>query len=791
VCILCWRRLVVTRDWKREGAFITTVPNDHNRKYHADTDGSKRSQHRLDTFTVRKTAAMLVAGSNSAGAPPPPSSAAMAAFYVSPGDKALASAARLYIYGTGHMSKETFNDPEFRGMNQAFYVAGGGRGKAPVLTTKGLKRWLDTEYDVFKTFARCSFNRVFEYAMGNPPGQGIHDCTTLDNKEKCMAVGWEFIPEDISRNIVLCLGLRRIDGGDDATAVAMLNEAFEEVFGRPYTDCSNQTVSDVAALGAARLMGQDRNPCNMHQTDKISRSATGDLDRSKMGVKVNPFPEGVKVMNRFHAAAVHFSFSTRFKQLQAFGPVVSGGLTRARPQVDLNTTRVAARQSLVRSMVRLYKGLVLYAAAYKPLWKLEEEDWVTGCEFLAVYDIAGKVSTLVQTEKQFTAALIVPLTEGMIEAYRGDVFKVVDYKSVTASPVLPLLDKELASFSAVGQEAVMRAQLEAERRFCGNATEHLTGAPVELTRRDKLSMLLDLRTVNCDHIAGRDGLRRESKALLKESFLVYSFRAHKFMEDKKSAEAAKEAAGKKSAIKAVAKALGKKRIAPVAGAAASDTPAAVTSRWTDDEDDGGDDDANDEDDDARAKEAAAAAAAVTAELTVRFEGEFERVFSNWRRLGESINWLELSDTLDLGLKAPKNGVKHGIMELWYVDMGKVMTHLCLVPDPDRKLYGFLPKMATTSQGSIGALPASSYAERVNSVGNQILTKGNSLLSPDEINKVVVLRMNREYMKYMRQKHPEASLQHFNMTVLKPGDNVETGSGEEEEVEEEELAAAGV
>ena len=129
------------------------------------------------------------------------------------------------------------------------------------------------------------------------------------------------------------------------------------------------------------------------------------------------------------------------------------------------------------------------------------------------------------------------------------------------------------------------------------------------------------------------------------------------------------------------------------------------------------------------------------------------VFKNYRKLGESIDWAAASITLDLGLKAPLNGVKHGIMELLYVDMGKVMKHFCIGPDVDRKLYGYLPKMATTSQGSIGALPASSFSERVNSVGNQVLTKGSTLLGPDEINKVVVLRMNRAFMKYMRRSHP--------------------------------------
>ena len=148
MCTNCWRRLVVTRDWKRGGAFLTTVPNAHNRKFHADTEGGKVSQDRLDASGDRKIAAVLFAGrssasSSSAGAPPPPppppSSAVMAAYYVSHGDMALAAAARLYIYGRGHMSKATFDDPEFRAMNQAYYVTGGGRGKAPVLTTQGLQ----------------------------------------------------------------------------------------------------------------------------------------------------------------------------------------------------------------------------------------------------------------------------------------------------------------------------------------------------------------------------------------------------------------------------------------------------------------------------------------------------------------------------------------------------------------------------------------------------------------------------------------------------------------------------
>ena len=110
VCIICWRRMNVTRDWKRNGTFITTVPNAHNRMYHADAEGEE-SQGRLDESGKRKAGAMLFGGSSSAGAPPPPpSSSAMAAFYVSPKDKALAAAAFFYIYSKGRVPKATFND---------------------------------------------------------------------------------------------------------------------------------------------------------------------------------------------------------------------------------------------------------------------------------------------------------------------------------------------------------------------------------------------------------------------------------------------------------------------------------------------------------------------------------------------------------------------------------------------------------------------------------------------------------------------------------------------------------
>ena len=65
-------------------------------------------------------------------------------------------------------------------------------------------------------------------------------------------------------------------------------------------------------------------------------------------------------------------------------------------------------------------------------------------------------------------------------------------------------------------------------------------------------------------------------------------------------------------------------------------------------------------------------------------------------------------------------------------------------------YGYLPNMALGSKGTIGGLLASSFCERINSAANLVVTNGNSLLGTDEINMLVTLRMNRDFMQFMKR-----------------------------------------
>ena len=101
---------------------------------------------------------------------------------------------------------------------------------------------------------------------------------------------------------------------------------------------------------------------------------------------------------------------------------------------------------------------------------------------------------------------------------------------------------------------------------------------------------------------------------------------------------------------------------------------------------------------------------------------------------------------------------------------------------DNKGLGLIPLMASCSKGQIGALNAESFCERVLSQANLVMTDGNTLLSDEELEMIVILRMNREFMEFMREQ-PEVIAymkerllgQTFNQTVVTEEDNEPDGA----------------
>ena len=87
-------------------------------------------------------------------------------------------------------------------------------------------------------------------------------------------------------------------------------------------------------------------------------------------------------------------------------------------------------------------------------------------------------------------------------------------------------------------------------------------------------------------------------------------------------------------------------------------------------------------------------------------------------------------------------------EMWEIDVVSIMKEDFIEKDKDHSKYGWLRKMATCSKGCIGTLLASRFCERINSCGNQVLTLGNTFLGDGEMEKLVMCRMNRDFIVFM-------------------------------------------
>lgn len=157
-------------------------------------------------------------------------------------------------------------------MCQGFFEAGGGIGKAPFLTRKGLIAYVLAEFAIFTTFIRYMFMLLLKYSCGNPPMQCQHDCVTLANHDKSMAVGFQFVDPDLDKNHTVAVAMTGISGGTDKIGAQKLNEITNEILERDYLEVAHSTISDLAAIGVADQFEQDGDGCEMHNSDKVDMS---------------------------------------------------------------------------------------------------------------------------------------------------------------------------------------------------------------------------------------------------------------------------------------------------------------------------------------------------------------------------------------------------------------------------------------------------------------------------------------------------------------------------------------
>ena len=656
-------------------------------------------------------------------------------FSVSLRERALAAQAAWYVCSNQRVSKATFENSHFINMLQSMHAAGGGKGSCPRLRKRGLSLWVRAEYDNFLHYLRFMVKKCLEHSEGNPFCQVQHDGTTLADHHKRLAVGVQFVDPISYQNHVVCLGLVPLKNNSGVTGAATLEGVVTRTMGYSSEVLIHSVISDLAAVSVAKEMDQEADECEMHQSDKIGKSAIGDLVRTRKKIPINPFPEGQSLKNKCHKMATYFSYSTRHSELMNLQESTPGGFATIRIKVDLNETRVSAVYFLLLSEIRLNKPLQAYAAMNEVTWKLTLEEWQSVAEIESILGISATHATFVQNEKRCTAAFGVPMKQRLLDSLRSKCLSVVSLKDVEVSPKLKRVEVPVDQFSAVGKTTLQRAKLEAERRYCGNKTETVSGSNPVFTERDELAILLDPRTCNSAMQMGLDSDRLKvlTREVLPQNYVAFAKTAlahrNKLLMDEKR----------------------------------KNEPLTVVSSSTDTEevkvavDLGFDDYSTDEEvSDGEGDE-------FVMPTDEQLIDQCKRCHKKFRSHCKKFDW---------GNTFPGEERTRFPWHWWDVDVGGKVLKPMAEKDHDKKDFGFLPQMALASRGSIGALHASSFCERVNSCGNLVLTEGNTLLPQEEVNMLVTLRMNKNFLKFMRENHKHLGI--TNPAILEVDNEGEEG-----------------
>ena len=228
-------------------------------------------------------------------------------FSLTPKEKALSSQAQWYVYSTMHISKSEFESVYFKRM-----LAGGGdTEKAFVLTERNLKNYVKAEFNVFLLFLEFMLNKKHADAMGNKFAQGLHDGGTLESKKKYQALALQFIAPGWAKNFVITIGLKKSSHNKDVDVANLWKEVMaERCGGLQFEDVVGRMRSDRAAKGVAGVLEMVEEVCEMHDTDKLGQSGYGGLIRTKNKFPVNPFPDGVALVQRAHKLGAYFGYST-------------------------------------------------------------------------------------------------------------------------------------------------------------------------------------------------------------------------------------------------------------------------------------------------------------------------------------------------------------------------------------------------------------------------------------------------------------------------------------------------
>jgi len=105
---------------------------------------------------------------------------------------------------------------------------------------------------------------------------------------------------------------------------------------------------------------------------------------------------------------------------------------------------------------------------------------------------------------------------------------------------------------------------------------------------------------------------------------------------------------------------------------------------------------------------------------------------------------------------PRNGVLDIVDHLLKVDFEPIYNRV--VKANSSKAFGLLPLMMSCSKYQLGSLNLQSFAERINSAANRVVTEETIQTNPTLVDKLVTLRMNKSFMDFIKDSKYRGNIQ---------------------------------
>jgi len=674
-------------------------------------------------------------------------------------NRALCAQSHFFLYSKSSIPIAMFEDPLFKNMLEAMIPPSCIIDKPPILNRFGAANYAASEFNLFKTCIHNELKPMLEESKGNTFCQLIHDGVTLSNKSKYQAFGIQFTNRKFRCNHVVALGFRKVANSTTVTVAELGRELVKDRTQFELQEIIACSVQDGAAKGETKAWDLEVETCDMHDGDKIGASAIGRLVRKDgRGNVVNPFPAGQELEKKLNAQAKHFA-STHANRVRYACIIANANLDYPLPTTmikqDLCGTPMSSFHQLVRSTLKIKKSLDLYFLTRRRERGstindfLSQDDWKLAVEVEATLNIAKDVVTISQTESKLNAAYGPVVRNATYKKLTSDKIMVIDITNWDNSMArAPRKEVEVDTFSEAGRECRARATLECERRFFGNngnETMDAEGAQakMKLSQREMATLVLDKRTCMQKSVMGSKEEWVEAANVL-ETYYVDFYKRRKLYDREKS----RENRDIKDNLQE-----------PVGEGQSS----AKTFRFEDDDSDSGSIGDEDEISIPNEREDAARLAQIDA---LNAQQEFKKVIKKWRNW--TPNWKDLYPKKEFTHSKDANGEDFcdpdPFEELIDIDMAILMKRIEEYNSDNNAIFGYLPMMCRLSPCQLGALNAQSFVERMNSAAKLIVGEKRTSLNHELIDKLVVLRLNRDFMVYCRQ--------HGSMARVREVDNTE-------------------